>query len=145
MNALRHPERARLAESVRRACPDMALNCHYYANLGARKCHKPHCVDRDTGCVSIATCDLSGRELVSALHLERGGADLDPQTAGQRQEIGWHFVIVIWPLGNTCDCRTPKRDQKSRSPHRRKINSPGGRRCSQSARSNSGLSSSSCG
>jgi hypothetical protein len=24
--------------------------------------------------------------LVSALHLERGGADLDPKTGGQRQE-----------------------------------------------------------
>jgi hypothetical protein len=72
----------------------MALNCHNYANLGARK---QATLRRSRYGMRIYRDlrDLSGRELVSALHLERGGADLDPQTAGQRQEIGKHFAIVI--------------------------------------------------
>ncbi|WP_145963622.1 hypothetical protein [Bradyrhizobium algeriense] len=56
MNALLILSALDFAESVRRACPDMTLNCHNYAKLGARKYHKPYCVDQDTGCASIATC-----------------------------------------------------------------------------------------
>jgi hypothetical protein len=88
MNALLHPERARLAESVRRACPEMALNLSQLRQpwrpqipqATLRRSRYGMRIYRDP-------CDLSGRELVSALHLERGGADLDPQTASQRQEI----------------------------------------------------------